>query len=206
MQALHDGIGNHPMATVPPSLPLGTHPAFDGVGPTFGAQLKSLLMEHPSNAPHHLIPTKQQRLTIFPGECKSSRDEHKPQAVISLQSDPSENPARFELGFGQPMGCAKYQCMDQFYGVFSTYGAQISEVIQPHLPVRLPCYDFTPVTSPAFGIPLLVVKITTSGMASSRSVTGGVCKAWERIHRRMADRRLLAIPASCRRVAACNPN
>ena len=31
-------------------------------------------------------------------------------------------------------------------------------------------------------------------------------KARERIHRRMADRRLLAIPASCRRVAACNPN
>ncbi|KAJ4699845.1 ATP synthase subunit alpha [Melia azedarach] len=27
------------------------------------------------------------------------------------------------------------------------------EVIQPHLPVRLPCYDFTPVTSPAFGTP-----------------------------------------------------
>ncbi|KAK7260973.1 hypothetical protein RIF29_27276 [Crotalaria pallida] len=80
------------------------------------------------------------------------------------------------------------------------------EVIQPHLPVRLPCYDFTPVTSPAFGIPLLVVKVTTSGMASSHSVTGGVYKARERIHRRMADRRLLAIPASCRRVAAYNPN
>lgn len=80
------------------------------------------------------------------------------------------------------------------------------EVIQPHLPVRLPCYDFTPVTSPAFGIPLLAVKVTTSGMASSHSVTGGVYKARERIHRRMADRRLLAIPASCRRVAACNPN
>ncbi|KAL3627892.1 hypothetical protein CASFOL_028307 [Castilleja foliolosa] len=71
------------------------------------------------------------------------------------------------------------------------------EVIQPHLPVRLPCYDFTPVTSPAFGIPLLAVKVTTSGMASSHSVTGGVYKARERIHRRMADRRLLAIPASC---------
>jgi len=28
-------------------------------------------------------------------------------------------------------------------------------VIQPHLPVRLPCYDFTPVTSPALGILLL---------------------------------------------------
>ncbi|XLT03443.1 hypothetical protein HN51_052794 [Arachis hypogaea] len=80
------------------------------------------------------------------------------------------------------------------------------EVIQPHLPVRLPCYDFTPVTSPAFGIPLLTVKVTTSGMASSHSVTGGVYKARERIHRRMADRRLLAIPASYRRVAAYNPN
>ncbi|KAL0685461.1 hypothetical protein Bca4012_052309 [Brassica carinata] len=58
------------------------------------------------------------------------------------------------------------------------------EVIQPHLPVRLPCYDFTPVTSPAFGTPLLAVKVTTSGMASSHSVTGGVYKARERIHRR----------------------
>jgi hypothetical protein len=28
------------------------------------------------------------------------------------------------------------------------------EVIQPHLPVRLPCYDFTPVISPALGAPL----------------------------------------------------
>ena len=25
------------------------------------------------------------------------------------------------------------------------------EVIQPHLPVRLPCYDFTPLTSHTFG-------------------------------------------------------
>ena len=25
------------------------------------------------------------------------------------------------------------------------------EVIQPHLPIRLPCYDFTPVIRPAFG-------------------------------------------------------
>ncbi len=25
------------------------------------------------------------------------------------------------------------------------------EVIQPHLPVQLPCYDFVPVTKPALG-------------------------------------------------------
>ncbi|KAG5599257.1 hypothetical protein H5410_030627, partial [Solanum commersonii] len=73
------------------------------------------------------------------------------------------------------------------------------EVIQLHLPVQLPCYNFTPITSPAFNIPLLTVKVTTLGMASSHSVTGGVYKARERIHRRLADRRLLAISASCRR-------
>eukprot|EP01018_Ginkgo_biloba_P037099 Gb_40558 [translate_table: standard] len=61
------------------------------------------------------------------------------------------------------------------------------EVIQLHLLVWLPCYDFTPVTSPTFGIPLLAVKVTTLGMASSHSVTGGVYKAQERIHRRLCS-------------------
>ncbi len=46
----------------------------------------------------------------------------------------------------------------------------------------------------------------TSGRTSFRGVTGGEYKARERIHGRVADRPLLAIPASCRRVAACNPN
>eukprot|EP00952_Eustigmatos_sp_NYUAD-ZCMA_P014712 57174-Eustigmatos_ZCMA.PRE.2 len=80
----------------------------------------------------------------------------------------------------------------------------LKEVIQPHLPVRLPCYDFTSVTTFTFGISFLTVRITTSGTSSSHGVTGGVYKARERIHRCVADQRLLAIPASCRRVAACN--
>ena len=46
----------------------------------------------------------------------------------------------------------------------------------------------------------------TSGVANFHGVTGGVYKARERIHRRMADRRLLAIPPSRRRVAACDLN
>ena len=64
-------------------------------------------------------------------------------------------------------------------------GLPKKEVIQPHLPVRLPCYDFTPVTSPALGIPLLAVEVMTSGVTSFHGVTGGVYKARERIHRRM---------------------
>ena len=80
------------------------------------------------------------------------------------------------------------------------------EVIQPHLPVQLPCYDFVPVTNTTFDGCLLAVGPPASGVIGFHDVTGGVYKARERIHRRMADRRLLATPASCRRVAACNPN
>jgi hypothetical protein len=56
------------------------------------------------------------------------------------------------------------------------------EVIQPHLPIRLPCYDFTPIIGPTFGSALLAVKLLTSGVADSHGVTGGVYKARERIH------------------------
>ncbi len=80
------------------------------------------------------------------------------------------------------------------------------EVIQPQLPLQLPCYDFVPVTGPALGGRLLAVTFPTSGVTSSHDVTGGVYKARERIHRSVADLRLLATPTSCRRVAACNPN
>ena len=55
------------------------------------------------------------------------------------------------------------------------------EVIQPHLPIRLPCYDFTPVTSPAFGSSLLSVESLTSGITDSHGVTGGVYKTRERM-------------------------
>ena len=80
------------------------------------------------------------------------------------------------------------------------------EVIQPQVPLRLPCYDLVPITKLAFGAALLAVGQTTSGALSFRGLTGGVYKAQEHIHRGVADPRLLAIPTSCRRVAACNPN
>ena len=62
------------------------------------------------------------------------------------------------------------------------------EVIQPHLPVRLPCYDFTPVIGPAFGSSFFAVRSLTSGVTDSHGVTGGVYKARERIHRGMLIR------------------
>ena len=77
------------------------------------------------------------------------------------------------------------------------------EVFQPHLPVRLPCYDLTLVTNFTLGRSL---RSQTSGTLGSHGLTGGVYKARERIHRIMADMRLLANPASRSRVADFDPN
>ena len=80
------------------------------------------------------------------------------------------------------------------------------EVIHPHVPVRIPCYDFTPIANHTLGASLLAVRPATSGATNSRGVTGGVYKTRERIHRNIADLRLLVIPTSCTRVAEYNPN
>ena len=79
-------------------------------------------------------------------------------------------------------------------------------MIQPQVPLRLPCYDFIPVTNHSLEGSLLAVGNPTLGTIDSHDVTGGVYKARERIHGAVADAPLLAIPASRRRVAACNPN
>ena len=80
------------------------------------------------------------------------------------------------------------------------------EVIQPQVPLRLPCYDFIPITNHTFGTCLLAVNAATSGTIDFHDVTGGVYKARERIHGVVADTPLLAIPTSCTRVAECNAN
>ena len=59
------------------------------------------------------------------------------------------------------------------------------EVIQPQVPLRLPCYDFTPVADPTVVACLLAVGAAPSGKTNSHGVTGGVYKARERIHRGM---------------------
>ena len=56
------------------------------------------------------------------------------------------------------------------------------EVIQPQVPLRLPCYDFIPITNHTFGTCLLAVNAATSGTIAFRDVTGGVYQSWERTH------------------------
>ena len=57
------------------------------------------------------------------------------------------------------------------------------EVIQPQVPLRLPCYDFSPVMNHTVVSDPLSVNLPTSGATHSHAVTGGVYKARERIHR-----------------------
>ena len=67
-------------------------------------------------------------------------------------------------------------------------GLHRKEVIQPHLPIRLPCYDLTPIIEPTFDSCLLAVSPLASGVSNFHGLTGGVYKARERIHRGMLIR------------------
>ncbi len=69
---------------------------------------------------------------------------------------------------------------------------------------RLPCSRLHPSRSiPPWRVAYLASPLRVT--IKSHGVTGGEYKTRERIHRDMADSRLLVIPASCSRVADCNP-
>ena len=62
-------------------------------------------------------------------------------------------------------------------------GFAFKEVIQPQVPLGLPCYDFTPVINHKVVTGPPKVSLATSFATYSHGVTGGVYKARERIHR-----------------------
>ena len=65
---------------------------------------------------------------------------------------------------------------------------RFKEVIQPQVPLRLPCYDLVPVMDHTVVTALPKVRLATSGATHSHDLTGGVYKARERIHRDMLIR------------------
>src|SRR5690606_13931257 len=80
-------------------------------------------------------------------------------------------------------GCSTYEPVSAPYTPGAYSRCSRKEVIQPQVPLRLPCYDFAPVIELAFGRCLLAVGARTSGAPNFHGVTGGVYKARERIHR-----------------------
>src|SRR6478672_1351187 len=137
--------------------------------------------DDPSPAFDHSKPVPAQRLLLHPNHTHYRRGP-------SHESPRSPNPHRCGRAIGLVVLLRK-------------------EVIQPHLPVRLPCYDFVPIADPTFDGSLPQgVRPPASGVTDFHDVTGGVYKARERIHRSVADLRLLATPTSRGRVADPDPN
>ena len=113
----------------------------------------------------------------FPGQAPPDPADRLPAAGLApacVQTFVCRSPSASPFGFAVDLGIELSEdcsCLPR------------KEVIQPHLPIRLPCYDFTPVIDLTFGGGLLAVTIPTSGALNSHGVTGGVYKARERIHR-----------------------
>ena len=115
-----------------------------------------------------------------------------------LSASPSKKKRSFPLLPEVPPGPSKLNndpfkfplslTLDVSRACFISAALHRKEVIQPHLPIRLPCYDFTPVINPTFDSALLTVRLLASGVTDSHGVTGGVYKARERIHRGMLIR------------------
>ena len=132
--------------------------------------------------------------------------------ALVLRLDSGKNPFAKTLrsyGGAKRINCLRSVAIFQVTCVGRSHREDVcslKEVIQPQVPLRLPCYDFTPVMNHTVVIALPKVKLTTSGATHSHGVTGGVYKARERIHRDVADSRLLAIPTSRSRVADCDPD
>ena len=80
---------------------------------------------------------------------------------------------------------------------FSNYFLLRKEVIHPHVPVGIPCYDLTPVISPAFDGSLLFLGYATGFGHYRLPWFDGRCVQGPRTYSpQHADLRLLAIPAS----------
>ena len=77
--------------------------------------------------------------------------------------------------------CGVYSGVDEDFPSFLR-----KEVIQPQVPLRLPCYDLVPITGFIFGACLAAP--ATSDAPRFGGLTGGVYKAQEHIHRGMLIR------------------
>ena len=84
-----------------------------------------------------------------------------------------------------------------------TYKEIYKKIVHPQVLLRIPCYDFSPVSSPTMDPPIVG---GASNITASHAMTGGEYKTQEHIHRDISDSRLLAIPTSWSRVADSNPD
>jgi hypothetical protein len=75
------------------------------------------------------------------------------------------------------------ECLEMFIWCLPYAFLLRKEVIHPHVPVGIPCYDLTPIIDPTLNGSLLTVRPPALGIVNFRGLTGGVYKPRERIHR-----------------------
>ncbi|GFZ09249.1 hypothetical protein Acr_20g0010570 [Actinidia rufa] len=150
----HDGIVQNPTGQLPPAaVPWWSERGSQSAYTDFFVQFKTSFMENPSGGRQNkqaerdteqgLEKGNTARFTIWQGnfftcatimalgDCKTSSN-------MPVQSATAEYQGRFELGFGQPVICAKYPYGDQCYGVFSSYGPQITVCLPSNLLLFFP--------------------------------------------------------------------
>ena len=122
--------------------------------------------------------------------CRSIKPHHEMVGLgrFELPTSPLSGVRSNQLSY-RPITGSRYsivfvQRIKQFvWELISWLMSSIKEVIQPQVPLRLPCYDFTPVMNHTVVTVPPKVRLATSGATHSHGVTGGVYKARERIHR-----------------------
>ena len=122
------------------------------------------------------------RVDLAAAEAQQRRGARPAHTTCCVQLQPIRVGAQFRVPYWARL-VRRFRICEQILPRRAALPFSRKEVIQPHLPIRLPCYDFTPVTNPAVVIALLAVRLTTSGRTRSHGVTGGVYKTRERIHR-----------------------
>ncbi len=103
--------------------------------------------------------------------------------IAAAGSAPASSPEGDEMDTSRPEGMRRRRRVCKVIAVLFPDPLLRKEVIQPQVPLRLPCYDFTPVADLTVVGCLLAVSSPASGKTNSHGVTGGVYKARERIHR-----------------------
>ncbi len=121
-----------------------------------------------------LSGVRSNHLSYEPGSCHATAHRYRPCARSTERRKRNEGG-----GSNEPLS------IDRRETDVSRLSGQIlrKEVIQPQVPLRLPCYDFGPVADPTVAGCLLAVSAPSSGKTNSHAVTGGVYKTRERIHR-----------------------
>ena len=111
------------------------------------------------------------------------RRSQKPETRSQFDPGPASNPACWNSEEDPDL-----DAISGIWRLTSVFRSSRKEVIQPQVPLRLPCYDFTPVADLTVAGCPLAVGAPSSGKTNSHGVTGGVYKARERIHRGMLIR------------------